>query len=82
MTQLPEWVKDDALFKLAEAEGSITYVERQSVTPAGDVPDSGGDGVGGGEPKADDPPQNDGGDAGEPNPDEEPPKTGRGGKRG
>jgi hypothetical protein len=39
MTQLPEWVKNDELFKLAEKEGTITFVEHKKVTNVPDVPD-------------------------------------------
>jgi len=37
MTQLPEWVKNDELFKLAEKEGTITFVEHKKVTNVPDV---------------------------------------------
>jgi len=64
MTQLPEWVKSDELFKLAEKEGSITFVDHQKNTRVGDVPDNGGESkldtpVTG---ETDDPLKNDGGE--------------------
>ena len=39
MTTLPDWVKNDELFKLAEKEGCITFVEQQKVV---NIPNPGG----------------------------------------
>ena len=76
LTQLPDWCKDDALFKLAEKDGAITYVESKKVTPGASLepPNTKTDEE---PPKTDDPPNGD-----DPKTDEEPPKTGRGRQRG
>ena len=82
ITQLPEWVKDDGLFKLAKKEGSITFVEHQKVTDVPDVPGeppkSENDESGLGENKTDDkPPEG----SGQEPPKDEPPKPGKGGRQ-
>jgi len=38
MTQLPKWVKNDELFKLAKQEGSITFVDHQANTHVPKLP--------------------------------------------
>ena len=94
ITQLPEWVKDDELFKLAKKEGSITFVEHQKVIDVPGEPPKIENNEGGSDDK---PPKTENDDKGENKtddkgdssenkaddkpPKDEPPKTGRGSRQ-
>jgi len=79
LTRLPAWVKDDALFKLAEKDESITFVESPNVTavalPKTDEPPKVEDKSKDDAPPADDEPPKVDDDQTK---NDEPPKTGRG----